>query len=246
MDPGNADYETCLANALRKDGKMDEALIYYKNAAEIKTDSPEAQYNFGQALKREGKTEEAMSRFQIALQIEPNYMPARWNLGFILFQEGKIDEAAAQFRKVLESNPNYPDTHLYLGLCLFQLGRMAEAKSQYEQALEINSFNPQIQNNLAWLLAACPVASLRDGNEAVELARESNEITGGTDPAILHTLAAAQAQDGRYSEAVQTAQQALSLAEVQTNSALAKQLQDELKFYSAGKSLPATDKAASN
>lgn len=246
IDPGNADYQTCLANALRKNGEIDEALIYYKNAAKIKADSPEAQFNFGQALKQNGKTEEAMAQFQIALQIKPDYMPARWNLGFILFQEGKIDEAAAQFRKALESDPNNPDAHLYLGLCLFQLGEMAEAKSQYEQALKINSGDPQIQNNLAWLLAACPVASLRDGNEAVELALESNEITGGTDPAILHTLAAAQAQDGRYSEAVQTAQQAFSLAQAQTNSALAKQLQDELKFYSAGKSLPATGKVTSN
>jgi Flp pilus assembly protein TadD len=244
IDPGNVEYESNLADALRENGKMDEALIHYKNASELKPDSPEVQYNLGQALRQNGKTEEAMSRFQIVLQIKPDFAPARRNIGYILLQQGKADEAEAQFQKLVELNPNDPDTHLYLGLCLFQLGKMAEARSQYEQALQINPADPQIQNSLAWLLAACPVASLRDGNEAVELARESNEITGGADPAVLHILAAALAQDGRYSEAVQTAQQALSLA--QSNPALAKQLQYELRFYNADKSLPAAGKVVSN
>ena len=46
--------------------------------------------------------------------------------------------------------------------------------------------------------------SLRNGNKAVELARQANTLTGGENPAILHTLAAALAEAGRFTEAVET------------------------------------------
>lgn len=242
IDPASVEYESSLANALRQDGNIDEAIVHYTKAAELQPDSPEAQYNLGQAFRQDGKPDEAIARFQIVLQIKPGFAPACANIGNILLAEGKPQQAAEQFQKLLELNSNDANAHLNLGLCFFQLGKMADAKLQYEQALQIDSANPQTLNNLAWLLAACPDASLRDGDKAVGLARESNEISGGADPAVLHILAAAQAQDGRFADAVQTAQQALSLAQAQSNSTLVKQLQDELKYYNAGKMSPEASK----
>jgi hypothetical protein len=82
------------------------------------------------------------------------------------------------------------------------------------------------------------VVSLRDGNKAVELARQAKALTGGERPVILRTLAAALAEAGRFPEAVETAQRASSLAEAQSIPDLARQIQFELKFYQAGKSFP--------
>jgi Flp pilus assembly protein TadD len=172
------------------------------------------------------------------LQIDPNFLLARLNLGNALLQQGRADQATIQLQKVLEAEPNNADVHLNLGLCYFQLGQVKEAKSEYEQALQIAPADPRIQNNLAWLLAAGPVASLRDGNQAVELAEEANEITGGGNPIILHTLTAAFAQAGRFPEAIETAQQALRLVGSQSDRALASQLEVELKLYHAGKPFP--------
>jgi hypothetical protein len=78
---------------------------------------------------------------------------------------------------------------------------------------------------------------LRNGAKAVELARQANLLTGGENPVILHTLAAACAEAGRFSEAVETAQHALRMAEAQSNTALAGALQSELKLYQAGNPL---------
>ena len=55
----------------------------------------------------------------------------------------------------------------------------------------------------------------------MELARQANDLAGGENPIILHTLAAAFAEAGRFSEAVETAQRALRLAEAQSNTSLA-------------------------
>jgi tetratricopeptide (TPR) repeat protein len=84
------------------------------------------------------------------------------------------------------------------------------------------------------LLATAPEASQRNGSKALELARQANLLTGGENPFILRTLAAACAEAGRFAEAVETAQHALRLAEAQSNMALAGTLQTELKFYQAG------------
>ena len=64
----------------------------------------------------------------------------------------------------------------------------------------------------AWMLATNPNASVRNGAEAVELAQRAVELSGGREPAILDTLAAAYAEAGRFPEAVKTAQRAAALA----------------------------------
>ena len=57
------------------------------------------------------------------------------------------------------------------------------------------------RNNLAWLLATSSDASIRDGNRAIELAKQAVQLSGGKDADYLRTLAAAYAETGRFAEA---------------------------------------------
>ncbi len=61
------------------------------------------------------------------------------------------------------------------------------------------------------------------------MAGKANQLTSGTDPKILRTLAAANAETGRFPEAIATAKQALALAPAQSN--LANELQAEIQLY---------------
>jgi tetratricopeptide (TPR) repeat protein len=88
-------------------------------------------------------------------------------------------------------------------------------------------------NNLAWLLAAADQTSLRDGPQAVELAEHAAQLTGGQNPLVLRTLAAAYAETGRFPDAVATAQKALSLSSSQGPSALTDDLQAAIQRYQA-------------
>jgi len=194
-----------------------------------------AQANLGKALGLKGRHAEEIARYEMALRIDPGFLPAHMSLGNALVQQGKPDLAIPHFQRVLEARPRDPSARLNLGLCFFQLGRMAEAKSQYELALQLAPSEPGVQNNLAWLLATSPVASLRDGNKAVELAGQANARTGGNNPLILRTVAAALAETGRFPEAVESAQRALSLAQSQSLPDLAGQIQSDLALYRAGK-----------
>src|SRR5208282_798188 len=120
------------------------------------------------------------------------------------------------YQKALQINPDYAEAHYNFGNALLKMGNADEAITHYQKALQIEPDNAEAQNNLAWVLATCPQASLRNGNQAVALARRANQLTGGGNPVVLGTLAAAYAEAGRFPEAEETAQRALQMAETQS------------------------------
>jgi tetratricopeptide (TPR) repeat protein len=238
IKPDIAEAHYNLGNALLQKGSVDEAIFHYRKAFQIKPDFAEACNNLGTALRQERRVDEAITHFQQALQIKPGFAEAHYNLGNALLQVGRVDEAITHFQRALQIKPDNANAQNNLGNALWKKGSMSEAIAHFQIALQLNPADPSVQNNLAWLLAACPKASLRDGNKAVELARQANKLTGGENPLILHTLAAAFAEAGRFSEAMETAQRALRLAEAQSYTGLAGQLRSEMNLYQAGKPIP--------
>jgi tetratricopeptide (TPR) repeat protein len=233
--PDYAEAHCSLGRANCQKGGVDEGISHFQKALEIRPHYAEAYCNLGLAIFKQGRVDDAIARYQKALQIKPDFAEAHFNLGMALAQKGRIDEAITQYQEGLEIKPDDEVAHVSLGTAFCQRGRGEEAIPHFQQALQIQPGDPKVQNNLAWLLAVCPDASLRNGAKAVELARQANALTGGEDPIILHTLAAALAETGRFSEAVETARHALQLAEAQSNTRLAGQLQLELKLYQAGR-----------
>lgn len=110
-----------------------------------------------------------------------------------------------------------------------------EAVDSWQQSLKINPNQPNIQTTLAWVLSTTPNSSLRDGTAAVALVEQANKIIGDANPVVLHVLAAAYAEAGRYPDALATARRALDLAIAQKNDDLARKLPDEIKSYESDK-----------
>jgi tetratricopeptide (TPR) repeat protein len=198
------------------------------------TDNFAAHSNLGIALGQQGRLDEAIAQYQTALQLQPGDADNRINLGAALRQEGRVDDAIAQYQLALQIKPANAGLHSNLGNALLQKGRPAEALPHYQQALQIEPANANFLNNLAWLRATCADASLRDGHKAVELARRANELSGGADPAILRTLAAAFAEAGRFGDAARAAQKAVALARLAGRQDLVDELAAQLQRYESG------------
>jgi hypothetical protein len=181
-----------------------------------------------------GMYTDANTLWQTTIRRNPNCWIANNNLAIRLSRAGCTAEAIPYFQKALEIRPADAASQYNLGSGHMVLGQMEEAMLHYQKALEIQPDYLVAQNQLAWLLATCPQASLRNGAKAVKLAERANQIAGGGNPFILRTLAAAYAEAGRFSEAVKSAQRALDLAGAQSNTALAGALQSEMKLYQAG------------
>jgi tetratricopeptide (TPR) repeat protein len=250
IDPDNPEANYDLGNAFFQQGRMDEAIAQFQKTLAINSSDMDVHYNYadvhnnlGNVFLRQGRMDEAVAQFQTALAINPKDANTHYNLGNVFRQQGGVNEAIAQFQKALAIKPQFAEAHYNLGNAVLQQGHVDEAIAQYQRALEIKPDYVEAQNNMAWVLATCPQVSLRNGIKSVELAERANQLTGGKNPVILATLAAAYAEAGRFPEAIETGQHAMHLAETQSNTALAGALQSQLKFYRAGIPFHGTEQA---
>lgn len=69
-----------------------------------------------------------------------------------------------------------------------------------------------LANMMAWIRATSAEKTLRDGAEAIRLAEKADNETGHKNPEVLDTLAAAYAETGNFSKAVEIMQKALDNA----------------------------------
>src|SRR5207249_4507992 len=154
-----------------------------------------------------------------------------------LLRRDRIDEAISHSEEALRIHSRNGSAHNTLAFGLFRKGRLDEAVAHWKESLEIRPDDVNAQAYLAWALATSPDASLRDGAKAVELAKKVLEHAGNADVVVLRTLAAGYAESGRFSEAIETAQQALQLAMAQDNSALIWDLQLNITNYQRNRPL---------
>ncbi len=96
----------------------------------------------------------------------------------------------------------------YLGLARGDLAGQQDARKWLSQAAAQNDL--QALNDYAWLLATSRFDAVRDGPQAVTMARAA--VSRKRTPAYLDTLAAAYAETGKFDRAVETQQQAIALA----------------------------------
>ena len=209
----------------------------WTHALAVTSNNDVAQNNLGIVLLRNGKLDEAIARFQAAVNLRPENAPAHDNLAKAFLQKGQIAEAMFHYHKLLEIQPENSEARNILGTVLIQQGRVKEAIEQWQETLTTEPENGNAMSNLAWVFAASPDDSVRDGARAVELAEKALRISGGKIPMIFRTVAAAYAENGRFGEAIETAQRGVALANSQGNPGLAAELQSNIALYQAGKPL---------
>ena len=66
-----------MGNALKDQGKLDEAIAAYNKALSIKPDYADAYNNMGNALQDQGKLDEAIAAYNKALSLKPDYAEAQ-------------------------------------------------------------------------------------------------------------------------------------------------------------------------
>lgn len=232
--PKNARAHNNLGSALAESGRLDEAIAEYHEALGIQSDYVEAYNNLGLVMSERGDLDKAAEYFRKALQADPGNARVLNNLGIVLMDCGQINEATAQFEKSLEIDRDFADAYSNLGSAAARRGRPGEAIAYYQMAINLKPDYLGACNDLAWLRATYPAETIRNGAQAVELAERLVEAAGGWAPNHLDTLAAAYAEAGRFSDAVQTAKKALDLATQQNNPAMAKTMRARIRLYQAG------------
>ncbi|MDP9186304.1 MAG: hypothetical protein M3O72_02955 [Verrucomicrobiota bacterium] len=184
---------------------------------------------------------DSISLWEHALAVTPDNQTAHQNLAAALWTKGRIAEshqhsraaAIAHARTTLRDYPYDVPTHNDLSVLLVQNGDVRAGIEQWEISLQIDPNDGNALNNLAWVLATCPADAIRDGKLAVELAVKATTLPSVDVPIVLRTLAAAYAESGDFSKAIDTAQHAADLATAQNNTSLLATLRHEIELYQA-------------
>ena len=116
---------------------------------------------------------------------------------------------------------------------LLQTGRSREARAYLHKAVALDASHPEIDNQLAWLLATSSEAGLRDGPRAVQLAERACQLTDFKEPVYVGTLAAAYAEAGQFEPAIVAAQKACELASKSGTPKVLEANQERLVLYRA-------------
>jgi tetratricopeptide (TPR) repeat protein len=230
-DPTSARGFNDLGVLLVQTGRAEEAMTQFRKAAELKPDFAAALANLGDSLARLGRLDEAVVALRNALASDAAYAPAHYNLGLVFSRQEDAEGAIREWWSALGLDPKYAAAHARLGDALHAKGQTAEALAQWREAIQLQPNDAESLRQAAWALGTSPDAAIRNGDEALAFAVRAVEISGGNDPRLLDTLAAAYAEKGRFADAASTARRAQARATQENQPALADSIRMRVALY---------------
>ena len=142
------------------------------------------------------------------------------------------DAAIKEFTEAIRLDSQDDGAYNNRGFAYAEKREYAKAIADYKEAIRLAPDDPISHTSLAWILATCPDAHLRDGKRAVELANRARKLSGGKDANDLENLAAAYAECGRFDEAVKWQSRAIELG---TGLLDPDEAEERLDLYKEGK-----------
>jgi tetratricopeptide (TPR) repeat protein len=236
LNPDNPESLSNLGAALAQAGRLDQAIARFERSVELDPEYVAGQANLGGALMQKGEAARAVEHFEKAVSVDGSSAPLRSTLGFALLSLGRSDDALLQFRKAADSDPRSAAAHEGLGSLEYTLHRDTRAAlAEWRRALAAEPGRVGVLVQSSWALATTPDATLRNGPEAVARAQRAVQATGGAEPYAFDALAAAYAESGRFTDAVQAAGKGVAAARAQGNTEVAAAIASRQELYKAGK-----------
>jgi tetratricopeptide (TPR) repeat protein len=241
-----------LASIRYREGRYEESRQMALKCLEVKPDHAPGLFNLGRALWRLGRLEEAEAILNSLLSAEydPEKGRAAWDIRrrlddavvwFILAEtqagQDKADEALESYRRACELRPGESRFHSARLTAIYRWNRTSEAIAAARFASEHVEDAIPFLMQLSLLLAVAPDPADRDGHEALRIAEDLLARTDDQNPHILSLVAAAQAEVGRFAEAVATARRALSIAERTNDRGIQVRLKAQIDSFSKGQPL---------
>jgi len=231
-DPSFSKARTELGNVLVYQEKYAAAEQEFRRVLERHPDNVAVHVTLGFALAKQHRDAEAQTEYLIARQLNP----ADDTIRALLAASTRRVEAEltlTNLTRQLGTNAS-PELHIQIGATESGLGHFRAAMDHYQTALRLAADSPDGLNNLAWLLATCPDATVRNGVEAVHCAERASLLPAPKGMCVAGTLAAAYAEAGRFKEAVATAEKAVATETAAGETRFAELNTQLLTLYRAG------------
>ena len=220
---------------LEKNEKYSEALEVWRKAVTLEPDDARVQSDIAANLYLSGNTDEAIEHIREAVRLSPGNAQNHYYLGSFLLKQGHPVDAMPELERALVLNPKFPSGEVTLASAYSALGKPADALVHWQKAVALEPQRVSALIGEARILSSTPDFTIRNGAEAVALAKRADELTQGTDVNVLDALGAAYAEAGQFQDALDTAKRALDLAVSKGDAAKAKAIQYRINLYTEGK-----------
>jgi tetratricopeptide (TPR) repeat protein len=219
--------KTILALCETRLGRWHEAAALLAELSELEPERSDLHWNFGVAQLHAGNFAESEHEAREALRLDPGFRPAHQLLGLVYAAMGRPTEAQGE----LEASPHEVTNFLYIAWALHAQGKIDEARQRYRQVAPRAAAWLNAERRQAWQMATDRDPKHRNGALALLKAEVVTQATEEGDANALDTLAAAQAELGRFDAAVPTAGKALAVAEKAGDSRLAAAIVKRRQLY---------------
>ena len=151
VDAESSSGRTKLAEALRLQGRFDEAIAELRAALRIDPSSARAHSGLALALRGQDQIAESMAEYRESIRLDPDLIDAHNGLAVVLATQGKLEEAVSEFREIVRIDPDSVIGYYNLAYALADLDRDVESAAALREVIRINPNHYNARYNLGEL-----------------------------------------------------------------------------------------------
>ncbi|MBL8892821.1 MAG: tetratricopeptide repeat protein [Planctomycetaceae bacterium] len=208
LNPGQWKAHANRGIVLGKRGQWADAAAALQRSIALRPGQTHAYFNLAEIEFQQGHFVASIENYGKVLATSPDDVQALNGQALAMIAEGRCRDAIAILEKLVEHKSSEPWLLANLGDAYQANGDWEQAEKVYLRGLELEQHSG-IYRRLAWLYATCPADQWRRPEAAVAIAKRSIAGTKQVKAAQWDTLAAAQAANGAFDEAVDSLAQAL-------------------------------------
>ena len=141
--PHNPRARLALGRAFERQGRIEDALDRYAEAARLRPTYAQAHANIGLMLTKLERLDAAIESLQRAVRLDRKLMKAHGNLADAYMRTARVDDAVAVYEKALSIRPNWVNGRLGYGAVLAMQNYPEQAIEHFRRAARIDPTDPK-------------------------------------------------------------------------------------------------------
>ena len=232
QNPQDSGAYYARGNTWHEKGEFDIAIKDFSDAITLNPKGATAYYMArSNCWRRKKNVDKTLDDLTEAIRLDPKNASAYNARADAWVKKTEFDKAIMDASEAVRLSPEFEYAYAIRAAAWAGKRDFEKALSDCNEAIRINPKSGEGYQLMAELLAICPNAAHRNGQKAVEYATKACERTNWKVADCLDTLAAAYAETGDFTKAVEWQTKAISGA-VQKDTA---EFQERLDIYKSGK-----------